>query len=82
MRLGDENFATRYGDAEKWMHEGCTGKWTDIRWRWSDDCVRRSKDWAKACNRNIDFQVYPARHWDAAYRDTARLRLDTRRGRV
>lgn len=84
IRLSDREFSRRYADGRKdgvsaWITEAQTGEWTAIRWRWSDDCVKRSKDWSRHCmGLNFDVQIYPATHWKALYRHSPRLRLDTR----
>lgn len=81
IELSDEDFARRFGDPQAWETEGGTGKWTDIRWRWSDECVKRTKDGWRMTGLNIDFQIYPRSHVKLMYpRSLPRLRLDTRRG--
>lgn len=75
LTLPDDDFARRYGDPEKWEREGSTGEWTDVRWRWSNDCVKRSKQESLALGLNIDLQIYPASH-AIVYRYEPRYRLD------
>lgn len=76
--LSDYDFSLRYGDPGQWMTEGCTGEWTDVRWRWSDDCVKQTKRAARRTGLNVDFQIYPESHWNALYADSPRVKLDTR----
>lgn len=78
ITLADEDFALRYGDATEWAREGANGHWTDIRWRWSDDCVKRSKAASGFLGLNVDFQAYPA-SYAKRFKGQPRLRLDTRR---
>lgn len=75
--LEDDDFGRRFGPVGDWNQEGLTGKWGRTRFRWSDRCVKDSKDAARHTGLNIDFQVYPASHWPH-YRGKPRLRLDTR----
>jgi hypothetical protein len=78
MMLSESDFARRYGDPQKWSDEGSTGRWTRIRWRWSDDCVKLSRDaWAHT-RLNCDVQVYPKRHADLLYKKKRRVRIDSR----
>jgi hypothetical protein len=81
ITLSDADFATRYGDPKAWVDEGRTGKWTDVRWRWSDDCVKQSKVASSRLQLNCDVQVYPA-SYAKAFAGKPRLRLDTRRVKV
>jgi hypothetical protein len=85
VRLDDDDFAERYGNArpgaqiaDQWEGEGATGEWTDLRWRWSDDCCKWSRRARRNTRLNVDFQVYPASYWDNHYQDLPRVRLDTR----
>lgn len=79
VTLADQDFARRFGDVEKWEDEGGTGKWTTIRWRWSDECVKNSKQGSAHTGLNIDFQIYPRPHVRRFYRaNLPRLKLDTR----
>jgi hypothetical protein len=79
ITLADADFKARYGDPHKWEMEGCNGEWTDIRWRWSDDCVKRSKQLSAILGLNVDFQVYPRSYARKRFKGKPRLRLDTRR---
>jgi len=76
--LDEADFARFYGDANQWEQDGRTGAWTSVRWKWSDDMVKQSRDGYRRTLMNIDFQVYPAKH-AAAYKNLPRFRLDTRR---
>lgn len=77
IQLDDAEFALRYGgSAQQWADEGLTGAWTELRWRWSADCTKRTKRAWKLANANVDFQVYPAGWCAARYAAAPRLRLD------
>ncbi len=84
LRLENEDFSLRYARSHyanavnRWEAEGVTGEWSAMRWSWSDDCVRQTKRGQRATGLNIDFQIYPAIHWDRKYAKMPRLRLDTR----
>jgi hypothetical protein len=79
LTLPDADFQRRYGPVEDWISEGNTGRWTRTRWRWSDDCVRRSRQLSVALGVLVDFQVYPRTHVKRMhYTQKPRLRLDTR----
>ena len=75
--LPDAEFKRRFGDWKAWDTEGQTGKYTEIRWRWSDRCVKDSKDGYNVTGLNIDCQIYPASHAQH-YRKRPRLRIDSR----
>lgn len=76
--LPDAEFTRRYGDPERWAEEGSSGNYSRIRWRWSDDCVHKTRIGWKDTRLNIDFQVYPASHDRARYAKRRKLRIDTR----
>jgi hypothetical protein len=78
IMLSDAEFRRRYGDPIKWMTEGGTGRWTTVRWRWSDDCTKQSRKAWRETKLNIDIQVYPQFHADTLYAKKRRVRLDTR----
>lgn len=78
LRLEDDDFAARFGDPETWRLEGNSGLWTAVRWRWSDECVKRSHQWSAKFRSTFDVQIYPASHWDDFYGNAPRLRLDSR----
>lgn len=89
VHLPDEEFGLRYGLAmnaeeavKRWVEQGATGEWTNIRWRWSDDCVKRTKRAWKNTNLNVDFQVYPESYALAFYKTRKRVRLDTWPGEI
>lgn len=77
LRMSHADFAARYGDPDVWDVEGATGKWTDVRWRWAADNVKQTRRAWRHTRANVDFQVYPAGHWDSVYGDKPRARLDT-----
>ena len=57
--IPDDEFTLRFGDVNEWMTEGITGQYTEIRWGWADECIKR---WKEACietNLNIDFKIQP-----------------------
>jgi hypothetical protein len=76
INMSDEDFAVRFGDVDTWTTEGGTGEWTDVRWRWSRECTKTTKDGWHSCGLNIDFQIYPLSHVERVY-PFERLQLDT-----
>jgi hypothetical protein len=82
LTIEDDDFRRRYGDPEQWHRDGASGNWTRVRWRWSDDCVRRSKNLSAALGVLVDFQVYPRSYVKRiGYNREPVMRLDTRKGR-
>lgn len=77
IMLPDERFALAFGPVDEWRDEGCTGKWTRTRFRWSDQCVKDTQDFAAWCHLNGDVQIYPESHAATVYANEPRLRLDT-----
>ena len=78
--VSDEDFRKRFGEPHEWEIEGVTGLWTNVRWLWADECVKRTMDGWYRCHLNIDFQVYPRTHAKMLYPPSARrIRLDRRR---
>ena len=77
IMLPDERFALAFGPVDEWRDEGCTGKWMRTRWRWSDQCVKDTQDFAAWCALNGDVQIYPESHAAKLYADAPRFRLDT-----
>jgi len=75
--LDDPQFRRRYGDPDDWYHQGQTGAWTRVRWRWSDDCVKQSKRSSAVLGVNVDLQIHP-RVMAEAFKYQHRFRLDTR----
>lgn len=75
--LPDRDFTVRYGDVAAWVSQGQTGAWERPRWRWSEDCVKRTHEAWQQTKLNVDFQVYPEPYWDS-FGDQPRVRLDTR----
>ncbi len=57
--IPDEQFALRFGDHKKWEEEGASGMWTDIRWKWSDECVKRFEEASKETELYVDFKIIP-----------------------
>jgi hypothetical protein len=79
VMLSDRWFRTRFGDPGLWEREGSTGNWTkEIRWRWSDACVKQAKHGSLHTRLNIDFQAYPLEYAHRFYGGQPRMRLDTR----
>jgi hypothetical protein len=78
--LPNEEFTRHFGDYEKWSHEGTSGLWTDIRWKWSDECVKLSKQGWRECGLNIDFQIYPQDFADLMFplHSFPRMQVDSR----
>lgn len=74
MRMPDDRFRERFGDPLKWTIEGQTGQWTDVRWQWSNECTKRSREAWRACRVLVDFQIYPPSYWKN-FRHLPRLRL-------
>lgn len=63
----------------RWIEEGGSGRWSSIRWRWSDEMVRQSLKGSAHTGLVIDLQVYPRKHvWIHGYDEKPRMRLDTR----
>jgi hypothetical protein len=79
LQMPDAEFLRRFGDPKDWASEGHTGKWTAVRWRWSDECVKQAAVGSRHTGLNIDFQIYPMSHCRAHYKRARRYRLDTRR---
>ncbi len=80
VRLPSKVFTVRYGSPDEWWQEGQTGFWTQIRWRWVDDCRKQSERGAHYTGLNIDFEVLPPAFW-RRYKNEPKLRIDTRRNR-
>lgn len=79
VTLTDAHFKRKFGDPKEWQQQGSTGKWTQVRWRWSDFCVKQSQRFSRWTGLNCDVQVYPMFHVKAMrYEKAPRLRLDTR----
>lgn len=83
IQLPDADFALHYAGAKsaetvvaRWIEQGLTGQWTQLRFRWSADCTKRTKRAWKLTNQNVDFQVYPLSWCEQHYADAPRLRID------
>lgn len=83
IQLNDDDFTLRYAGGvcstnavNRWMEEGHTGAWTQLRWNWSADCTKRTKHAWKLTNLNIDFQVYPATYCEMRFSSAPRVRID------
>lgn len=77
LSLPEADFKRRFGSPDAWNEEGRTGKYTRVRWSWSDEMVKQSKNSSARTALNCDVQAYPEKHF-RAYRNLPRLRLDTR----
>lgn len=55
--IPDREFELRYGPVELWGQEGDTGLWAETRWKWSDDCVKKSLHGMEETKLCIDFKV-------------------------
>ena len=78
VSMPDAAFALRFGPVGEWLREGETGNWGRTRWRWSDECVKRSKRASADLRLNVDFQIYPLSYARTFYHHLPRLQLDTR----
>jgi hypothetical protein len=57
--LPDEVFADRWGEWQLWAAEGRTGQWTERRWAWAGEMVKRTKQGCRATGLEVDFMVQP-----------------------
>ena len=57
--IPDREFELRYGSVNDWVEQGKTGLWTEIRWKWANDCIKKSSDIIKSTGIQIDFKVQP-----------------------
>ena len=57
--LSKKDFATFFGDTDKWIEQGQTGAWQTERWIWARICVLLSRLLSSELGLNIDFQVIP-----------------------
>ena len=68
-------FERRFGSVKAWEDEGITGAWTEVRWRWAEECRKRTAEgWANV-RLNIDCQLQPPGTWNK-YGAEKRVRLD------
>ena len=74
VNLTAAEFRRFYGDPDAWEDQGRTGQWQRERIRWSDDCVKISKEAFYHVSLNVDFQVYP-RVYAKIYRNRPRYLL-------
>jgi hypothetical protein len=77
ITLPDEDFARRFGPAIEWDSEGKTGDWGRTRFRWSDQCVKDTKDAWAWIHVNADVQIYPQSYVDTYHADSPRVRVDS-----
>lgn len=80
IEMPDDEFARRFGPWGEWEEQGGSGDWGPVRWKWSDECVKRSKGGWLSTGLNIDFQIYPVSHC-VGYRRRLKLRMDRTRWR-
>lgn len=57
--IPDDEFTLRYGSCEAWCDEGCTGLYTEIKWDWADDCLKRSLSAMRETGLRVDFKIQP-----------------------
>ena len=76
IEMPDSDFEVRFGNVQDWVNEGGSGQWTDVRWRWSRQCVKDTKAGWYATGLNIDFQIYPKSHCRRLYAKFPKYRLD------
>lgn len=55
-------FVRLFGSVKQWLDEGETGRWSAIRYRWSDRCVRISHALERriGATKPVDFKIVPA----------------------
>lgn len=80
VEMPDDDFSARFGSVEAWTTEAVTGQWGECRWRWSAECVKRTRDAWRWAMVNVDFQIYPLTHAERAYGKMPKLRLDSMPG--
>jgi hypothetical protein len=79
--IPDHEFELRYGSVNDWLQEGGTGLWTEVRWKWSDDCVKKSLDGMRDTGLQIDFKVQPMaqfKGYEHIHKAYPPVKLDTR----
>jgi hypothetical protein len=81
IEMPDAEFEVRFGSVRRWLDEGAIGNWTQVRWRWSDECVKRSKQAWQEISGLVDFQVYPASYCRRLFAKKRKIRIDTRGAR-
>lgn len=81
IEMPDAEFERRFGSVRRWLDEGCTGNWSPVRWRWSDECVKRSKQAWREIDALVDFQIYPKSYCRSLFAKKKRVRIDTRGAR-
>lgn len=90
--IPDQEFITRYAYDELALHKDDEipkvieswnlgvndGLSSDVFWRWSDDCKKKSLAGTRYVRKYIDFKVLPISHDLQQYEKHSKLRLDTR----
>lgn len=81
--LPDDEFELRYGPVDQWIDEGCSGLYTNLRWNWGDDVVKKCMHGRKETKLEIDFKVIPQKFDIEQYgmgkeKFFPKLKLDTR----
>lgn len=79
--IPDAEFELRYGSVGQWSDEGGTGIYTEVRWKWGDDCVKRSLDGMQDTGLIIDFKVQPMAQFKGyahVHKEFPPYKLDTR----
>jgi predicted nucleotidyltransferase len=75
--ISDVDFRLRYGDVKIWGGEMESGLWTDISWKWSDDCIKKWRQGCKYTDLNLDFKVYPQTYQEYEFGHLPKLKLDS-----
>jgi hypothetical protein len=75
--IPNNEFELRYGSLNKWCDESGTGVYTEVRWSWADDCLKRSLSGMQETGYSIDFKIQ-AKTIALGYEDKPKLKLDTR----
>jgi predicted nucleotidyltransferase len=76
--LPDDVFEVRYGNVDKWIDEGASGLYSELRWGWADDVVKKCMHGREATKLEIDLKVIPEKYDKEHYKDLSKYRLDTR----
>ena len=79
--IPDNEFELRYGSVDDWCQEGGTGLWTEVRWKWADDCSKKSLDGMRDTKLQIDFKVQPMAQFNGysnIHKQFPPVKLDTR----
>jgi hypothetical protein len=78
IEMPDDLFNVRFGLVKLWIEEGATGNYTNLRWKWSEECVDKTQKGWNDTLMNIDFQIYPKSYCEAMFKDKKKFKLDTK----